>query len=112
MLRNLIFGFGDLARGVRNFRRDPAAQAVLGLAAIVIAVGTIFYRLVEDLRWIDSLYFSVITLTTVGYGDISPTTTAGKIFTMVYVIVGVGIFVALVTQVAHHLVEARTQRGD
>lgn len=85
---------------------------MLGVAAAVVAIGTVFYRFVEDLRWIDSLYFSVITLTTIGYGDISPTTTSGKVFTMVYVIVGVGIFVALVTQIAHHLVEARTQRRD
>ena len=102
----------DLIRGLRNFRRDPAAQAVVGIAAVVITTGTVFYRVVEDLRWIDALYFSVITLTTVGYGDIAPTTTAGKIFTMGYVIVGIGIFVALITQIAHHLVEARSSRSD
>jgi voltage-gated potassium channel Kch len=37
------------------------------------------------------LYFSVITLTTVGYGDFSPQTPAGKIFTMIYVLVGLGL---------------------
>jgi voltage-gated potassium channel Kch len=100
----------DLIVGLRNFGRDPSAQAVMAVAAVVISTGTVFYRFVEDLRWIDSLYFSVITLSTVGYGDISPTTTAGKLFTMVYVIVGIGIFVALITQIAHHLVEARNTR--
>ena len=97
----------DLVRGLRNFWHDPAGRATLGVAATVIAAGTVFYRVVEDLRWIDSLYFCVITLTTVGYGDISPTTNAGKVFTMAYVVVGVGVFIALVTTVAHHLIEAK-----
>lgn len=82
---------------------------VLGVASAVIAIGTVFYRFVEDMSWIDSLYFSVITLTTVGYGDLAPTTTAGKVFTMVYVLVGIGIFVALVTEIAGQLMAAREE---
>ena len=99
----------DLIRGLRAFLRDSTGRETLGVASVVIAAGTVFYRFVEDLRWIDSLYFSVITLTTVGYGDFSPTTNAGKVFTMFYVVVGVGIFIALVTQIAGHLIEARKQ---
>ena len=98
----------DLLRGLRNFWRDPAGRAVLGVAATVIGAGTLFYRLVEDLSWIDGLYFCVITLATVGYGDITPDTTAGKVFTMVYAVVGIGVFVALVSTVAHHLIQAKT----
>ena len=97
----------DLGRGLRNFWNDPAGRAILAVAGTVIGTGTVFYRFVEDLRWIDSLYFCVITLTTVGYGDISPTTNAGKVFTMIYVVAGIGVFVALVTTVAHHLIEAK-----
>ena len=102
----------DLARGLRNFWHDPAGRAILGVAGTVVASGTVFYRFVEDLRWIDSLYFCVITLTTVGYGDISPATTAGRVFTMVYVVVGIGVFIALVTTTAHHLIEAKNTSRD
>ena len=97
----------DLVRGLRNFWQDPAGRALLGVAGTVIGTGTVFYRFVEDLRWIDSLYFCVITLSTVGYGDISPDTVAGKVFTMFYVVIGIGVFVALVTTTAHHLIEAK-----
>ncbi len=98
----------SLVIGLRNFARDPSARAVLGVATVLVAIGTVFYRRVEDLAWIDSLYFCVITLATVGYGDISPATTAGKVFTMFYVVIGIGIFVALVTQISHHLIAARS----
>ena len=68
-----------------------------------------FYRFVEDLVWVDSIYFSVITLTTVGYGDFSPTTTTGKVFTIFYVLAEIGIFVAVITEVSTHLIDARKQ---
>ncbi len=63
-----------------------------GLVALaVLSTGAVFYHIVEKLSWLDSFYFSVITLATVGYGDITPHTNLGKIFTMFYVIVGIGI---------------------
>jgi voltage-gated potassium channel len=64
---------------------------LLATALLAIAVGTVFYHLVEHLAWVDSYYFCVISLTTVGYGDITPHTNAGKIFTTFYVLIGVGI---------------------
>jgi voltage-gated potassium channel len=71
---------------------------LLLLAALVaLAVGTIFYHLVEHLGWLDAYYFSVITLATVGYGDITPHTSAGKLFTTFYVLFGVGIITTFIS---------------
>lgn len=56
-----------------------------------LGLGTVVYRHIEDLSWVDSIYFSTITLTTIGYGDITPQTDAGKLFTVLYVIVGIAI---------------------
>jgi voltage-gated potassium channel len=63
------------------------------LAAVIfmITTGTIFYHFVEHFRWLDAYYFCVVTLATVGYGDLVPRTDAGKIFTTFYVLAGVGI---------------------
>ncbi len=66
----------------------------------MLAAGTVFYRSVEGWAWLDALYFSVITLTTVGYGDFAPVTPAGRAFTIGYVLVGIGAFTAFITAVA------------
>lgn len=63
-------------------------------ALSVIGTGTIFYHYFMPLKWLDALYFSVITITTVGYGDIHPTNDITKIFTIFYVLIGVGIIAA------------------
>jgi voltage-gated potassium channel Kch len=67
---------------------------------LILLSGTVFYRTVEGWSWIDALYFSVTTISTVGLGDLSPQTDFGKLFTVVYIFVGVGVFVALFSQFA------------
>jgi voltage-gated potassium channel len=87
-------------RAIWTFRREPQFVSLAILAAVAIISGTGFYSLVEGLRFVDALYFSVVTLTTVGYGDFAPQTDVGKLFTAVYVLVGVGILLTFVTTVA------------
>lgn len=66
-------------------------RAIGALALFTLSFGAIFYHIVEHLKWLDAFYFGTITLTTVGYGDITPHTDAGKLFTMFYVLIGIGI---------------------
>ncbi len=81
-------------------RRDSQFATLALLALIAIVSGTGFYSIVEGLRLVDALYLSVATLATVGYGDVTPQTDAGKLFTVVYMLVGVGILLAFVTTLA------------
>lgn len=75
-------------------RLNEGLRLAGGAAAIALLTGTVFYHFTEHLSWVDAVYFSVVTLGTVGYGDIVPHTDLGKLFTAAYIIVGIGILAA------------------
>lgn len=102
----------SLVTAIRRGLSDPQFRALAFLVAVLLTSGTFFYWRVEGWTLIDSLYFSVITLTTVGYGDLAPSTTASKAFTIVYVLIGLGILVSFLSAVAGHAVEARIERRE
>lgn len=74
---------------------DKASRPSFLYAAGTLLAGTVVYHRLEGWTFLDALYFCVITLATVGYGDLVPTTPASKVFTMIYVINGIGILLAL-----------------
>lgn len=82
--------------------------ALIGLA--VVGVGTVFYHIVEKLSYLDALYFSVITLTTIGYGDIVPKTPAGKVFTIFYVLIGISLLAGIANYLLRHALVERWQK--
>lgn len=96
-------------RAFRQQMRDETFQVIVGLSAGLLLVGTIFYTLVEHWSPLDALYFSVVTLATVGYGDLSPKTEFGKVFTIVFILVGVGIIVVFASRVVNAMVDQRTE---
>jgi voltage-gated potassium channel len=89
---------------VSGVREDPDFRGLALLVFGLLGSGTIFYTLVEGWTVIDALYFSTIVLTTVGLGDVAPTSDTGKLFTIVYVLVGIGVLVAFGTAFAQRLV--------
>src|SRR5215472_4216273 len=60
--------------------------AILG----TIAFGTIGYKLIMGWGWFDCFYFTVVTITTIGYGEPAGMTEAGRYFTVVLILLGVG----------------------
>jgi hypothetical protein len=67
---------------------------------------------VEKFSWVDAYYFCVVTLATVGYGDLTPKTTFGKIFTTFYILAGVGIITAFISySLKRQAYKAEQRRG-
>jgi voltage-gated potassium channel len=90
--------------------KDEEFRALLVVLVGLLVSGTIFYSTVEGWSLLDSMYFSVITLATVGYGDLHPSTPVSKIFTMLYVVIGIGVFVAFVAKVATQQTHRATRK--
>ena len=96
----IFMPFIMVARSLRAIWDDRASRGILITAALLLAAGTLLFMLIEGFSPIDSFYFSFITLSTIGYGDLSPSTDLGKIVTVVYGIAGLGVIAALVSAIA------------
>jgi voltage-gated potassium channel len=105
-MRFLRIWFRSLVDGASDPDARPLYIAAIGL----LSIGTVFYSLIEGWSALDALYFSVTTLTTVGLGDYTPQTGAGKVFTIVYVLAGVSVILAFVNAVLQRA--AARQRED
>ena len=96
---------------------DEEFRALFILVVVLLVSGTVFYSFVEGWGVIDSLYFSVITLTTIGYGDLYPSNALSKVFTILYVLMGAGALVFFIQKLAENAVirkselKARSESG-
>ena len=98
-----------LARTVRRSLRDPEFRGLFVLVVVTLAAGTLFSWQIEGWSPLDAFYFRAITLTTVGYGGLSPETAAGKLFTVFYLLTGIGLIVAFLNVVARTALEQRDE---
>jgi potassium channel subfamily K, other eukaryote len=79
---------------------------------VFIGTGIIFFPLVENWTVLNTLYFSVVTLTTVGFGDLGPTTPFSKIFTTVWLFFGVALIAAFISIISDHLIQSAAFREE
>jgi len=77
----------------------------LVLLMIILALGTAGYMLIEGWGFLDALYMTVITITTVGYREVNPVTDAGMVFTLLIILMGVGVLAYTLGLVAQTMVD-------
>lgn len=83
----------------------PIVRWLIALSVLLTLtfIGTSGYVLVEHVPWFDALYMTVITLSTVGFGEVIPLSRLGRLFTMGLIVGGVGTAAYFITSMAHLL---------
>ncbi len=79
----------------------------VSLLIATMVFGTVVFSAVENISLLDAFYFSVVTIATVGYGDIHPTTSWGKIVSIALIVAGVGTFLEVIAGIAQVLIGRR-----
>lgn len=93
---------------------DEEFRALAFVAFALLLCGTIFYAHHEHWSYVDAFYFCVMTMTTIGFGDLTPTTDLSKIFTVLYAFLTIGVFVSLAAKLATALISSghKTSRHE
>ncbi|HLE45395.1 MAG TPA: potassium channel family protein [Thermoplasmata archaeon] len=81
-----------------------------GVLLVLVALCTLVVHFVEGWTWVDSVYFSIASITTVGYGDLAPAHEATKLFLIVYLPLGIGVGFTVLTAVGARILEAQRRR--
>jgi len=101
--------FKAFVQAIRHQLDDDAFRATLVLLVGLLLAGTLVYSFLEGWSLVDALYFSVVTLATVGYGDLHPTTDVSKLFTIMYMLTGIGVLVVFAGRVVDGMVSDRSE---
>jgi voltage-gated potassium channel len=89
--------------------RIPHLVIGIFLFVLLLLAGTVGYIFIEDWPFIDALYMTVITLTTVGFSEVHELSPVGRIFTMALIIVGVGFVFYLAGGIIQFMIEGRVR---
>lgn len=93
--RSLIF-LNKFKAGIVRFFRLNGFQYALFITVIVALIGSILIMFAEQMSFQDALWWSIVTITTVGYGDLSPASGVGRFLAVILMLVGIG-FLGMVT---------------
>lgn len=81
-----------------QLRAQTAQFGLVALALLILIISSItFFHFVENWNWLDSYYFTIVTIATVGYGDIYPTTDIGKVGATIVIMIGIALFSTFAT---------------
>ena len=84
---------------IRGILTDGEFLALLVSFLLLILSGTLFYTYSEGWSVVDAIYFCVMTMSTTGYGDLVPTNDISKIFTVIFSLLGIGLYASLVGKI-------------
>jgi len=81
------------------------AMQLVALLLLILVAGVLGYHFIEGWSFFDSLYMTVITLATVGYGETHPLSVPGRVFTITLILGGMGVILTAITEITVFVVE-------
>ncbi len=87
---------------IKHFRNELILAALLFL--LLLTTGTLGYHFSQDYPWIDALYMTVITVTTVGFGEVYPLDTGGKLLTVFLILTSIVIYAYTITVITEYVI--------
>jgi hypothetical protein len=93
-----------------GIKYDEEFRILLFFLVSLLTGSTFFDYHVDGWSIIDSLYFSIMTMSTIGYGDFVPTTTLSKLFTIIFALLSIGTFVALISKIVEIVLQLKKLR--
>ena len=113
-LFRILFLVGEYFNVIGDFLKDTHLDEILAVLILRVIGSTLGLFLIDPSmnNLFDNLWFVVVSITTVGYGDITPTSTYGKILSLVLLIVGVFIFSAITGAISSYFMDSLLKEGS
>ena len=106
--RSMTMKAEELEAAASKKRERPILSAMI-VISIVVAIGAIVMRELEGMSYLDGCYWSIVTSTTVGYGDVTPKSEDGRVFASCYAFVTVGVMGWAVSQIASSAISSSVE---
>ncbi len=103
----VLFEFALLLQRIRSALTRRRVAVLVAMMGVVLLTGTVGMHEAQGLSYFDSFYWTVVTISTIGYGDIVPATFWARILFFFVVFVGIGTFATALTEIATYFMEQK-----
>lgn len=100
-----------LLRTLVSFFKDAIYRELLFTILGLTGLSTVIFHFTEGWSWLDSLYFSISTITTTGYGDLYPKSEIGKIYNIFFLVISLVLILMFINTMNQHY-NARKEKKD
>jgi voltage-gated potassium channel len=111
MLTWIVASISSALSEVKQLHRSSLLPLLIPFLLLIV-VGTVVYSILEGWTLFDSLYATIITITTVGYGDLSPQSQSGRIFAIFFTLFAIGLAGYAISSAAAVLFETQQQNRE